>query len=69
MESREFRLTLKVHPGIAGYLREGAITRLTKIMFRFFVRIKLEEDSSIPISEFRFISRKQNKDITEQFKA
>lgn len=69
MESREFRLTLKVHPGIAAYLREGTISRLTKIMFRFFVRIKLEEDSQLPIAEFRFISTKQNKDITEQFKA
>jgi ribonuclease G len=69
MESREFRLTLKVHPGLAAYLKEGTIRRLTKIMLRFFVHIQIEEDPSLPIAEFHFISRKQNKDITEQFKA
>ncbi len=37
-------------------------------MLKYFVLIKLEVDSSIPIGEFRFISRSQNKDVTDQFK-
>jgi len=66
-ESREFRLVLKVHPTVAQYLREGTINRLVKMMVKYIVRIKLEEDESLPMSEFRFISLKQNKDITDQY--
>lgn len=69
MELKEFRLILRVHPSVAAYLREGIISRITKIMLKFFVRIKLEEDNNFAIDEFHFISQKQNKDITEQFKA
>ncbi len=66
-ESREFRLQLRVHPTIAEYLSKGTLSRLTKIMFKLFVRIKLVPDSTIPVDEFRFFSVKQNRDITEQF--
>jgi ribonuclease G len=68
-ESREFRLELRAHPSIASYLHEGTISRLTKIKFKFFVRIKLIPDSSLPVDEFRFTSLKQGKDITDQYKA
>ncbi len=68
-ESREFRLELRAHPSITSYLHEGTISRLTKIKFKFFVRIKLIADSSLAADEFHFISVKQRKDITEQYKA
>lgn len=68
-ESREFRLVLRVHPSIAAYLKEGTISRLTKIMLKFFVQIKLEEDPTLSIDEFRVISTKQKKDITGQYAA
>ena len=68
-ESKEFRLILKIHPSIASYLKEGGISRLTKIMFKFFVRIKLEEDSKLPLGEFHFISKKQGKEVTEQYRS
>jgi len=68
-ESREFRLELRANPTIAAYLHEGTISRLTKIKFKFFVRIRLIPDSSLPVDEFRFTSLKQGKDITDQYKA
>ena len=68
-ESREFRLVLRVHPSIAQHLLEGTISRLTKIRLRFFVQIRLEEDKTLAIDEFRFISRKQDKEITSQYKS
>src|SRR3990172_3317561 len=68
-ESREFRLELRANPTITAYLQEGKISRLTKIKFKFFVRIKLIPDSSLPVDEFRFTSLKQGKDITDQYKA
>lgn len=68
-ESREFRLQLNVNPVISAYLTQGAISRLTKIMFKFFVRIKLVVDPALPMDEFHFISVKQSKDVTEQYKS
>jgi ribonuclease G len=68
-ESKEFRLTLRMHPSIGAYLKEGRISRMTKIMFKFFVRITMEEDSKLPLSEFHFISKKQNKDVTDQYRS
>ncbi len=67
-ESKEFRLILRVHPSIAQHLMDGTISRLTKIKLRFFVQIKLEEDKALAIDEFRFISRRQDKDITAEYK-
>lgn len=67
-ESREFRLQLHVNPNTAMYLTQGTISRLTKIMFKFFVKVKVVPDQAMAMDEFRFISVKQNKDITEQFR-
>ena len=68
-ESREFRLILKVHPSVAEYLSHGTISRLTKIMFKFFLKIRIQPDQNLPVDEFRFHSVKQNRDITQQFNA
>jgi ribonuclease G len=66
-ESRELRLRLTVHPSIAGYLKEGSISRLTKMQFKYLVRVSLGEDPKLPLAEFHFFSTKQEKDVTSQF--
>jgi ribonuclease G len=68
-ESRELRLVLRVHPSIAAHLREGTISRLTKLMLRFFVKITLEEDAKMSIDEFRVTSVKRKADITDQYRS
>ncbi|HEX9614441.1 MAG TPA: Rne/Rng family ribonuclease [Bacteroidota bacterium] len=67
-ESREFRLQLHVNPTVAQYLSQGTISRLTKIQFKLFVKVRLSPDPALPVDEFRFISVKSGKDITEQYK-
>lgn len=67
-KSKEFRLTLRVNPDLALLLRDGTYNRLRKIMVKYFVLLRLEVDSTLPAGEFRVISRKQNKDITDQYK-
>ncbi len=67
-ETHEKRLVLRVNPNLASSLREGTLSRLKRIMLKYFVLIKLEVDGTIPIGEFRFISRAQNKDVTENYK-
>ncbi|MGE5314012.1 MAG: Rne/Rng family ribonuclease [Acidobacteriota bacterium] len=67
-ESHERRLVLRAHPSMLEYLRDGGIfSRLTVLMFRFRVFIQAEEDRSLMIDELHFISRKQDKDITQDF--
>ncbi|MGB9772103.1 MAG: Rne/Rng family ribonuclease [Candidatus Kapaibacteriota bacterium] len=65
--TKEFRLRLYVHPHIAEYLTEGNISRLTKLMLKYFVRIKLVVDDTLSLDQFRFESVKQSKDITKEF--
>jgi ribonuclease G len=67
-EAREFKLTLRVNPGLSETLTRGMVSRLRRIMLKYRVWITLEVDSAIPVGEFRVISRKQGRDITDQFK-
>jgi ribonuclease G len=67
-ESKEFRLELHANPTIAQYLSQGTISRMTKIQFKFFVKVKLMPDPSVPMDDFKFVSVRQKKDVTEQYR-
>jgi ribonuclease G len=67
-EMHEYRLELRVNPIIAEYLSVGTISRLTKLQFKFFVKMKLIPDPTLAAEEFRFFSVKQKKEITDQYK-
>jgi ribonuclease G len=64
--SNERSIIVKCHPTVATKLREGKIKGLTRLQFKYLVKLKLEEDESIPVSQFRFFSRKTQKDLTEE---
>ncbi len=65
--SREFRLTLMVHPNLAEFLSEGTISKLARMMIKYFVKIKLQQSNHLRIDEFKFYSARQEKDITQEF--
>lgn len=67
-EGGEFRITLRVHPELEESLTSGFPSRLKKIMLKYRVLISLDPDPSVPLGEFRVISRKLERDITDQFK-
>jgi ribonuclease G len=67
-EKREYRLELRVNPVISEFLSNGTISRLTKLQFKFFVKVKLISDPSLAADEFKFFSVKQQKDLTEQYR-
>ena len=67
-ETREYRLQLKVHPTIAEYLTERTMSRIRKMMFRFFVHIEVLPDKTLAIDEFQFFSLKQGKDVTSEYR-
>jgi hypothetical protein len=37
------------------------------MMVKYFVLIKLEADAALAVDEFKFISKKQNKDVTNLY--
>ncbi len=61
------KLLLKVHPMVYKTLREGTISNITRMSFRYLLRITLEEDASLAFQEFRFISVKTNEDVTARY--
>jgi ribonuclease G len=66
--SKEFRLMLRANPTILDYLTEGeAVSRLTRMMLKYFVRIKVVPDDSLPIEEFHFFSQRHQIDVTDKF--
>jgi ribonuclease G len=65
--SPEFRLTLTANPVIIDYLTEGSMSRLTKLMLKYFVRVKVVPDESLPVDEFHFFSLRQQTDITDKY--
>jgi ribonuclease G len=65
--SREFRVILMIHPAIANYLTEGTLTRLSRLMIKYFIKIKIQQNDHLSIDQFKFISVKTQKDITQEF--
>lgn len=65
--SKERKLILKCHSAFAARLREGAIKKITKLQWKYFVGIKILEDDAVPPGQYRFLSAKTEKDITEEY--
>ncbi|MGE3801570.1 MAG: Rne/Rng family ribonuclease [Candidatus Kapaibacterium sp.] len=67
-DTREFRLTLTANPHVIDFLTEGdAMSRLTKLMLKHFVRIKVVPDESLDMEDFRFFSIRRQEDITQEY--
>ena len=64
--SKERSIIIKCHPSVAGKLREGKIKGMTRLQFKYLVKITLEEDESIPVGQFRFFSKKTQKELTDE---
>lgn len=65
--SKEFRLILITNSHVIPYLTEGAISRISRLMIKYFVKIKIQHDDNIRVGEFRIFSVKQQKDITQDY--
>ncbi len=65
--SKEFRLILNVHPIIAEHLTDGTFSTISKLMIKYFVKIKVQQSDSVPVDQFKFFSIRQQKDITNDF--
>jgi len=66
-KKREFRLQLLVNPELAKFLRSGKKNVVRSIQWQHFIKVEIVEDESKNMDEFRVISKKQGKDITDDF--
>ena len=57
-EQNEKNITLNVHPYIAAFIKKGVFSLQWKWFFKFGQRIKIKAISSYNLTEFHFISSK-----------
>lgn len=67
MEGKYYSLIIRVHPSLGEKLKQGFISTLTKIQLKYFVKLSLEQTEKISPQTFRFIAKKTNEDLTEEF--
>ncbi|HPO63322.1 MAG TPA: Rne/Rng family ribonuclease [Candidatus Kapabacteria bacterium] len=67
VKSKEFKLILEVHPHVASYFTEGTLSKITRLMLKYFTKIKIQQNDRMNINQFRFYSVKQDKDITNEY--
>ena len=65
--SNERSLIIKCHPTVAEKFKKGEFKSLTKLQLKYFVRLKITEDESMPLSKLKFISKKTQKELTNEF--
>ncbi len=65
--SREFGVQIIVHPTVAEYLLEGSVSRLSRLMIKHFVRIRLQQSEHCPPDKFHVYSLRHQKELTQDF--
>lgn len=67
LEGKQRKLILQVHPELSKKLKEGSISLITKMKFRYMLNIKLEVSEKLDSSSFMVLSAKTGEDLTEEF--
>ncbi len=60
-------IQLVVHSELAAFLKGGVNNRLRKLGWKYWTRIRLIEDDSLTMDEFRILDREGQEDLTSQF--
>ncbi|MGD1005696.1 MAG: Rne/Rng family ribonuclease [Ignavibacteriaceae bacterium] len=64
-KSKERSIIVKCHPTLAAKLKFGKIT-FFKFRFKYGIRLKIEEDESMPLGQVKFFSNKTQKELTDE---
>lgn len=65
-QSKEKHLIINCHPSVAARLRQGFIKTITKLRFKYGMKLEIKEDQTTPVGQFRFFSGKTQKELTEE---
>jgi len=66
-ESKERRVELYLHPELATYLRVNEKNLIKKMQWKHFIRIKVKEESTVNIDDFKVFSIKNGVEITDKY--
>lgn len=66
-KSKKRKIYLRVNPLLAEKLTEGIFSPLRKLMFKYFIYIKLITDIKVDVQRFHFLESSNGKEITEDF--
>jgi len=66
-EGAEKSLQLYVHPELAKYLTTGYRSRIRRISWKYWFRIRVHKDENISLEEFRFLNKSGDEDLTAKF--
>ncbi len=66
-EKGDRAVQMVVHPELASFLTTGFNSRLRKINWKYWTRIKLISDESMSMDEFRILDREGQEDLTLQY--
>lgn len=66
-ETRSLRVMVKVHPEMAIMLTHGFPSRLTRMMAKYRIFVKLEPDPAVTVGEFRGFSSGDGTDVTDKY--
>lgn len=61
------KVQLHVNPIIYKELKAGTISKITKLAFKYLIRVKLVEDSSLNFQNYKFVLVKTGEDITHLY--
>ncbi len=64
--SKERAVLIKCHPLLATKLKEDKFKTFFRLRFKYFIRLKLEEDESMPLGQIKFFSMKTQKELTDE---
>jgi ribonuclease G len=66
--SKERSLVIKAHPVVVAKLKEGKIKTITKLQLKYFIKLNIEEDETVPIGQIKVFSKKSQKEFTEELR-
>ncbi|MCP4725193.1 MAG: Rne/Rng family ribonuclease, partial [bacterium] len=67
MARKDKRLILQINPDIEEFLTDGWKSHLYKLMWKYWLKIDVEQAKNLKHEEFRFLTKNDKKDITNEF--
>jgi ribonuclease G len=61
------RIVIRAHPRLNSYLNNRKISRRFRLMWKYWVKIDTEDDTTLSPYEFRILVRKTREDVTDKF--
>lgn len=64
-QSKERSIIIKCHPALASKFRENNYKTLWKLRLKYFVRLKIQEDDTMPLGQVKFVSKHSQQEFSE----